>query len=116
MGRHQIEAKAKYHKHLNFERAVAVVALGSFVGALAVPGVFLLDQALGLSWTAHSYWGLHAIIGDYIPLIAPVAVAKLLQVLLLLFCIGFSAYITNLNLKIGEKTGLGHILRALMNL
>jgi len=114
--RHQIEAKAKYHKHLNFERVVAVVALGSFVGAMAFPGVFLLDQALGASWTAHAYWGIHAIIGDYIPLIAPVVVAKILQYLLLVVCVAYVAYLTNLNLKIGEKTGLGHILRSLMNM
>jgi len=35
-----------------------------------------LDQACALTFVAHGFYGIEAMIGDYVPLIAPVAVAK----------------------------------------
>ena len=58
------------------ERGVAVAALGSFVGAVAFPGTFILDQVVAVTFIAHGYWGVDHMIGDYVPLLAPVAVAK----------------------------------------
>ena len=54
---------------------VALVALGSFVGCLAVPGNFYLDTVCAATWIAHGFWGVEAMIGDYVPLIAPAVVA-----------------------------------------
>ena len=52
-----------------------MVALGSFVGCLAVPGNFYLDTVCAATWIAHGFWGVEAMIGDYVPLIAPAVVA-----------------------------------------
>merc|ERR1712168_1762093 len=58
--------------------------------------------------------GVAAMIGDYVPLIAPVAVAKLLQSLWLIFSVIMAVVFTNFNLKVGDECGVGHTLRALM--
>ena len=94
--KHQIDAKPGFHAHINQvntapdipivqthlfdelfqERVVAAVSLGAVIGCVAFPGVFLLDQACALTFVAHGFYGIEAMIGDYVPLIAPVAVAK----------------------------------------
>merc|ERR1711962_1594811 len=48
--KHQIEAKPKFHAHINQERIVAAVSLGADVGCVAFPGIFLLDQACALTF------------------------------------------------------------------
>ncbi len=53
-----------------------MVALGSLGAAVASPGNFLVDQTLALTWIAHSYWGVEAMIMDYIPLLLPVFFAN----------------------------------------
>jgi len=112
--KHQIEAKPGFHSHINQERVIAAVSLGAVIGCVAFPGVFLLDQACAITFVAHGFYGIEAMIGDYVPLIAPVAVATLLQKLWLVFCIVMAAVFTNFNLKVGDECGVGHSLRALM--
>ena len=94
-----------------------------------------MDTACALTFVAHGFYGIEAMIGDYVPLIAPLAVAKasyvhlialqhesgcskslfqLLQKLWLVFCILMAAVFTNFNLKVGDECGVGHSLRALM--
>ena len=63
------------NEKLTQERIVAGVALVSFVGCLAVPGNFFLDTTCAATWIAHGFWGVEAMIGDYVPLIAPAVVA-----------------------------------------
>lgn len=109
--RHQIKAKDGFHKHVNFERVIAMVALGSLGAAVASPGNFLVDQTLVLTWIAHSYWGVEAMIMDYIPLLLPVFFANVAKWLWVGFCLIMVVAFTNLNLKIGEKQGCGHIIR-----
>merc|ERR1711937_1010254 len=86
--RHQIKSKDGFHKHIDFERIVAGVALVSFVRCLAVPGNFFLDTICTATWIAHGFWGVEAMIGDYVPLIAPAVVAGILKKLWLVFLRG----------------------------
>ena len=53
-----------------------MAALISVGGCIVVPGNFFLDTVVATTFIAHGFWGVDAIIGDYIPLIAPVFVAK----------------------------------------
>merc|ERR1711868_202189 len=116
--KHQIEAKKNYNQHLNMERWVSLAALVSVCGSVAFPGYFVLDTIVATTFIAHGFWGCDAIIGDYVPLIAPVFVAKLLQQLWLIFCMLMTVCFVNYNLKVDAqtgKTGVGHTLRALIN-
>ena len=61
-----------------------MVALGSMGAAVISPGNFLVDQTLALTWIAHSYWGVEAMIMDYIPLLLPVFFANVSRFLLLM--------------------------------
>ena len=88
--KHQIEAKPGFHAHINQvnfmksdtlcnhyqERVIAAASLGAVVGCVAFPGVFLLDTACAITFISHGFYGVEAMIGDYVPLIAPLAVAK----------------------------------------
>merc|ERR1711990_345750 len=117
--KHQIEAKKNFNQHLNMERWVSLAALVSVCGSVACPGYFVLDTVVATTFIAHGFWGCDAIIGDYVPLIAPVAVAKLLQTLWLMFCMIMTVCFVNYNLKVDAqtgKTGVGHTLRALINM
>lgn len=55
---------------------MSLAALVSVCGSVAFPGYFVLDTVVATTFIAHGFWGCDAIIGDYVPLIAPVAVAK----------------------------------------
>ena len=55
---------------------MSLAALVSVCGSVAFPGYFLLDTVVATTFIAHGFWGCDAIIGDYVPLIAPVAFAK----------------------------------------
>jgi len=112
--RHQIKAKANYHKQVNFERAIAFAALGSFVGCVAMPGTFALDTVCAATWIYHGYGGVDHMIGDYVSLFFPPGIVKAIQWAWMGFCIFLMACFTNLNLKVGEQSGVGHILRAFM--
>jgi len=117
--KHQIEAKKNYNQHLNMERWVSLAALVSVCGCVVVPGNFFLDTVVATTFIAHGFWGVDAIIGDYIPLIAPIFVAKLLQQLWLIFCMIMTVCFVNYNLKVDAqtgKTGVGHTLRAIINM
>jgi hypothetical protein len=74
--KHQIEAKPNFHSHINQERVVAALALGSCVGCVIIPGNFVLDTACAITFIAHAFYGVEAMIGDYVPLVAPAVVAK----------------------------------------
>jgi succinate dehydrogenase hydrophobic anchor subunit len=116
--RHQIKTKPNFHAHVNLERGVALAALISPIAAVACPGVFLIDQVVAISWIYHSYFGVEAMILDYIPLVLPLGFAKFVASLWLLFCLLMVCLFTNFNLKTSESghTGMGHTLRAIMSM
>ena len=44
-----------------------------------------MDTACALTFIAHGFYGIEAMIGDYVPLIAPLAVAKVSYFNLILY-------------------------------
>jgi hypothetical protein len=114
--KHQIEAKPGFHSHINKERVLALAALGSCVSCVLFPGNFFLDTACAITFVAHGFYGVEAMIGDYVPLIAPAVVAKILMKLWGVFCVIMTVAFVDFNLKIGDHTGVGHCLRALMGM
>merc|ERR1719369_2772241 len=63
--------------HWKNERIVAVALLRMIPAAMVYPNI-VLDHGFAVLAPLHMYWGLKAIIGDYVPMIFPKAITPVL--------------------------------------
>jgi len=63
--------------HWKNERVVSVLLLGMIPAAAVYPNI-VLDHGFAVLAPLHMYWGVKAIIGDYVPMIFPKAITPVL--------------------------------------
>ena len=63
--------------HWKNERVVSVLLLGMIPAAAVYPNI-VLDHGFAVLAPLHMYWGVNAILGDYIPMVLPKAITPIM--------------------------------------